>query len=104
MTPGGEDIVIQHSLSINGAYQLAKAYFSKIWPKCVFLKGENSELFAHEDETVKKRIDEKGVEDEHGFGHIISLEGELTVVVESGDFAEKCKRDLVKILNANLGF
>jgi len=104
MIPGGEDVVIRHNLSINGAYQLAKAYFSKIWPKCVFLDGENGELFVHEDETIKKSIDEKGVEDERGFGHIISLEGELTVVVESGDFAKKCKCELIKILNVNLGF
>jgi hypothetical protein len=30
--------------------------------------------------------------------------GELTVVVEPGDFAEKCRRELVGILGANLGF
>lgn len=105
MIPGSEDVVIRHGLSVDGASKLVRAYFSKLWPNCVFLEGEDGEYFVHEDEAVKVRIDRDGVENEHGFAHVLSLGlGELTVVVEPGDFAEKCRRELVGILGANLGF
>lgn len=104
MVPGGEDVVIRHGISADGASKLVRMYFSRLWPNCIFSEGEDGEYFAHEDKTTKERIDRYGVENESGFAHILSLEGELTVVVEPGDFARQCKRELVRILGANLGF
>lgn len=103
MVPGGHDVIVRHGLSTGGARSLVRAYFSKLWPNCI-VEDDDGELFIHEDESVKERIDREGVVDERGFTHVISLDGELTAVVEPGKFAARCERDLAMILGSNLGF
>lgn len=104
MVPGGEDVIIRHGLSVDSARKLTCAYFFKLWPNCVLVEDEDGTMFLHEDTSIKERIDKEGVRNEHGFAQVLSLDGELTVVVEPGDFAMQCKQKLTHILSANLGF
>ena len=100
---GGHDIIIPHMLSVQLAYELAVAYFKKIWSdsvRTIDLWGDGQlDAFIYENEQTKDRTESQGVESEPGFVHVISRKKELTVVVHALDeFGNQCKTDLTEII------
>ena len=90
MEPGGRDIIITHNLKPADLQREVADLFRYFWPRLV-IENDGEETFIHKDADVKKSIDRYGVRPSDEFVHVISKEGELTVVVpEKDEFIFAC--------------